>query len=310
MNDNGYVVLPQFLDGRALQAGKDVFSDSDIVDYIALRTFADDTVKRVGRNLEWTQPDYVKVRASDNNNATDAGALHRDVISLVSGPPPAQIFTVLAYLDAGTCEVVPRSQQTTSLSYPDAISKFTSRVKISLIAGDVLVISSFLLHRGIFTARGDARRRLVQIFEVCADKPRCAALASTSHNLPALNAEQDTIAWVLMRSAHLPVINELVNVVGYVNAATGHGIERGCSYTDADMLSSEARRPRYSAARGRWQASNLYLIKRPGVDVTEVQMRRLLEWQLFNRQYVSYMALVVIACVSAYVIIKRRRTSK
>lgn len=309
---DGYVILPGFLDKRDQTDGVSLFASDGTVDYITLQTYTANILARVGKRLTWSDPDYIKLRPSDANNAKDAGGLHRDVIPINRNANPAlPMYTVLLYLDKSTIELVPGSHTSLQNTYWDSARLYTQRKQIDLMPGDVVVLCSTLLHRGVFSMHTSApNRRLIQIFEVTPDSQTRQLVNRLLHHLPALSDGRSVdVASALMGASKIPILSDALNILSFLNAATGYGISRGISYGASVYLSSEARQTRFVPAQGRWQENNMYVVKAGTVDIVNPSVRGTLQWELFNRQFVSYLAIVTLL-VTIIVVCYRKRNQR
>ena len=89
------------------------------------------------------------------SNATDAGALHRDIMSYGSELP--QVYTLVIYLDDAYMKVVSGSHKHRKISSIDILTRTKSSIH-HMNPGDAIVFHACLLHAGIFYPIRKSRR--------------------------------------------------------------------------------------------------------------------------------------------------------
>jgi hypothetical protein len=266
------------------------------VDYGAVNAFLIEAVLPfVAARLAWDRPVYTKYRVSDGNNSVDASTLHRDVIVKSDRlPVPLPLFTVLVYVDASDLELIPGSHRTPALPYDDTLTCFDARARLHVDAGDVVVFYATLLHRGIFTTR-QPRRRLLQVFDTFPTAAVAASIAPQIVHVPGRESHDGILTWAARRGT----VIEPMNLVGYLNAATGYGgLASRLDCDDAAIYSSEGK-------RGRWHPTpsdvvgpiNKYVYN-PRTAAMQRQLtapacRRMFDWKFYNRQYGVYAGVVL-----------------
>ena len=67
--------------------------------------------------------------------------------------------------DKAIMELIPTSHNHTVINYGDLMKFYNSRIKIILNPGDILLINSAILHRGIYYKKMADNRRLIQLFD-------------------------------------------------------------------------------------------------------------------------------------------------
>lgn len=206
---------------------------------------------------------YTKYRYSNNNN-NDAVAFHRDIFPNVRISEHTPIYTVLTYFDTSTMELIPGTHRNTALTDIEAIKKLSSATSLTIEPRDVLVFHSLLLHRGVFDRR-QKNRRLLQVFECYPNiathdlyNNRILHVPGTAKNLSIMDSIKK-----------MPIIDSIVNLLGYINAATGYGVRRGYISIDKDntiFYSSEGFSRRYIKKENDIDDINLYYIKDNIID--------------------------------------------
>lgn len=96
-----------------------------------------------------------------SSNATDAGALHRDIMNYGTTMPP--IYTLVLYLDAAKLELVPCSHRTPHMTFLQNL--LCKPIVQNLNAGDAVLFHASLLHAGVFTQE-KKERRVIQCFDI------------------------------------------------------------------------------------------------------------------------------------------------
>lgn len=227
----GFLVFRKVLSIEEIEFARNTIKDGR-VDYYKVGQFIEECMFKVLRkNLQWN-PVYTKYRMSDNNNSTDAAALHRDVIKRSGKIFP--FFTVLAYLDKTVMEMIPFSH-TKTMSVIDGIKSFNDKIKLDIYPGDILIFHSSLIHRGIFT-ENLPHRRLLQVFEVYPSMDLYRQFSERVYHIP--KNDNETVAKRMKSISKIPYLIDVCNIVSYLNAATGYGYP----YRDDryDYLSSDA----------------------------------------------------------------------
>lgn len=255
LEERGYVIFRQAIDPGRLEA---CTSANNKADYRCMQRFIDrDMMGAVDDRLGW-KADYVKFRYSNNNNAADASNLHRDIIMQKDVGCPC--YTCLTYLDKTSLEVVPGSDRRPFGTMLSGVYEFLVNRKVeTLQPGDVMVFSSTLLHRGIFSYMTRSRR-ILQVFEVF---PSRAALKE--HLVRSIHVTGDLGDFMIHVSK--TSLNDHSNFIHYLNAYTGYGILR----EDCDYISSENMRPRLAILDGEWQDINYYIMKHDTINLPQTQ---------------------------------------
>lgn len=314
---DGFTVLRGVLTPAQVRSGRAAYLPDGNVDYKAMSEFVmDHMLPALGTSGGgvWSrgQPVAIKYRASDNNNSTDASTLHRDVWPLQpragSGVSAAPCFTLLAYLDGATVEVVPGSHREPAMRFGRALSAHRERVRVPMVPGDLIVFNSALLHRGIFTWPSKHHRRLVQAFDVYPSAmERDDVKRARVMHLPRHTSAGPTIRVV----AAIPPALALANAFAYFNAAMGYG-RPTVPETAGAMAPDKLGRPRFThvsseGAQGRYVAhvhgeiarNNMYVLLGHTEDAS-VACARSISWNSYQRPFsvcafMTFLVLLVIA---------------
>lgn len=293
LQTNGYIIFRNILNSLEIQQGETCF-DGNKIHYTRLRNFIDDSMMTVLQGkLGWVSPKYVKYRASNNNNS-DAGAFHRDIIPHKENLTP--IFTCLTYFDKTTMELIPGTHLKHSGSLAEACVWYRKKERIVIHPGDVLLFYSTLLHRGIFT-EPLPNRRLIQVFEVFPCEQDYREYASQICHVLGHESDQP---W-MSQAFRMPVIASLFNWIGYLNAFTGYGNDY---FHGPFCMSSEGFRCRLTVVPNAWQEGNRYILCDKTFDL-ESKYERLFHWNYYNRQYVLHTMCMLLLLYLIVVIAKR-----
>lgn len=296
MEQQGYICLRKVLSANSVQLGMSCFV-KDEVDYAKITTWIQNhLLVSVNQTFLWNSV-YVKYRASQSNNSTDASTLHRDLIATQPDSNKVPVYTVLSYLDRATMQLVPGSHLHTAMSVGKAMKAFANSITLDLFPGDILVFHSCMLHRGLFTPGGS--RRLVQVFEVFPNEATCNYVVPKVLHLQA--NETDIRAEVMVSLSRLPGIIHLLNFMGHMNAATGYG---NVSLEGILFVSSEAYQPRLKVIQGTLQPNNRYILQRQ-TRVVSPQFKADLSHQMYRKQLYLY-SLILLAGVVLITTTSRR----
>lgn len=232
---------------------------------------------------------YVKYRVSDNNNSSDASTFHRDVICLEGWQP---VFTCLSYLDFTVMELIPGSHRQLRASVAEAAAMYPDFRLVAVEPGDVLLFSSTLLHRGIFTDAVE-HRRLVQIFDVYPNREVYKKVAPRTLHVPG----DETYSDAMIAASKNKVLVSALNLFGYLNAATGYGQLRddggfitSCMPPGKSIVSIEGLQGRLDeVVPGAWQPINKYVhALRSTQDSLDDACTRDFKFRFYNRQFIAY----------------------
>lgn len=294
LKSQGYCLLQNVYKKDRIQYAQSCFSEDRKVQYKKLEGFIYDTViKCVDRNLGWRSV-FTKYRASDNNNSSDAGAFHRDVIKY-NRDPLEPFYTCLAYLDSTVMELIPKSHQDPFMTHSKSIDQIRNNtVQIRIEVGDLLVFHSTLLHRGIFTEHLP-HRRLIQIFEVYPSQELFNRFNPEVIHIPATPLYSQPASALNEWIFKYETVGKVCNWFGFINAATGYGFEFDSEHNNTTsnhlVYSSEGTRPRlvvHDNGNNRWQPGNRYIIVQSTIRTVPEEQRDAIVWKLYTRQYYGY----------------------
>ena len=216
LENEGYVVIKNAISDKNISFAIASFKDNGDVNYQIINYYVKHVLGVVNDHLEWDS-EYIKYRLSDNNNSVDAASFHRDIISRKGAPVPP-FYTCLSYLDFAAVEVIPRSHLRLFNSYLTSLNWWKRIKRIELSPGDILIIRSSLVHRGIFS-KTQCSRKLLQIFEVFPTKQLCLQFEKRILHVPGNEKYNDYMNYLVRNSMTAPFLNWL----GYMNTFCGYG---------------------------------------------------------------------------------------
>jgi len=256
-------------------------------------------------NAGWEDIQYLKYRASNNNNSTDAAILHRDVISYTNDDEILPIFTCVVYLDETIMELLPGSHKKNSFNNVfDALSNYYSNVKrIVIRPGDILLFNSKMIHRGIFT-KTVMNRRVVQIFEIFPNRQLVEKYNPIFYHMPAYDGSIKSNNNFLVKLYKSHFITVLFGFITFFNSAFGYGykmhnIEK---WYDDKIYSSEATASRTVVdPNNDFQEINTYILNESIThnDLTREQ-KKYIKDKIFNVPFhvlVSLITLMILVAI-------------
>lgn len=289
LQEDGYIIFRNAIDPSLL---KQCFVGDNKANYKCVQKFIKNhMLQYVNNHLGW-KCDYIKFRLSNNNNSSDASIFHRDIIpqtnQLVYQP-----FTCLTYLDSSEMYVIPESHKTlASDSFMDHSMIYTTRKKIHMNPGDILLFYSTLIHCGIFT-NVVSNRRLLQVFEVF---PTTEQLDDSLHN--SLHVKGHTLLSNLMINISK---NELLissmSFASFINSFSGYG---SMGFKHISYLSSEGMRPRLEIS-GKAQDLNYYIMNKKTNDMDPSFYYYLV---CFYKYYIIFVLMIVLFVLSLCLFMK------
>jgi len=222
LESQGYLVFRNVLTNEDVERARNCIKGHETMDYIAMRSFVEEWMLKAIDGELGTTIQYAKFRVSNNNNS-DAGALHRDIIPARQNSPCIPVYTCLSYLDRTTMEVIPGTQKRNTMSYTDALALYGRRVQITINPNDLLIFNSLMIHRGIFT-ENLPNRRVIQVFKCCLNRSDFDRYVHQIVNVPGNEAGSD-LSLLLYKNSYTGFIP---NIFGYITTATGeHLTESG-----------------------------------------------------------------------------------
>lgn len=287
--NDGFLLLPNVLTPKQIEYARSCMSNKN-VKYNSMTYFIDEMMMKViDQNLGWNKSTHLKYRASDNNNSSDAGSIHRDIFvrHMVNEKEADQIasipvYTCLCYLDRTVMELVPGSHRQAQMSFGQAWDRYWgNRQRVTISPGDLLIMHSTLLHRGIFTERLP-HRRLIQVFEVFPSEEIKNWYLPNILHVPS-NSSLKTSEFALYIHKNV-VLTGIVSFFSFFLAATGHDPDYRNTNDNAAVVaatqhqfySSEGTQPRLIPnPKNTWQPGNHYILREnlPSVSSEEEQTK-------------------------------------
>lgn len=166
LESKGFIILKNVYSNNELELIKKSLNvKTKQVNYPYLKNKIENIIyPKLTQYLNWNNPLSVKWRFSNNNNSTDAGFFHRDIKYYNFDNKIPNIYTVLTYMDGGTIEIIPGTHKKDKLSVVETFEKWSDSIKIDMKPGELLIIHSNVLHRGVFHTHKQKNRRLLQMF--------------------------------------------------------------------------------------------------------------------------------------------------
>lgn len=303
IRNDGFVVLRKIEHDRIDAWKETIRCPSGDVNYTLIKPLVESSVGRLNDITGWRSV-FAKYRASAgctdlSSNSTDAAAFHRDIHSNEEKTPP--LYTLVLYFDNAELSVIPGSHAMLDMGILDFISKH--RQNLLFDAGDGVLFSNSLLHRGVFTRKGISRR-CVQIFDISPSQemanvwyPRIAHLQHQGTDLGKFAS----------KIAYIPFISRCLHLFQEVSQAKRMGFDLPNGYS---IISSEAWRKRLhpdGEYDGKFHKGNLYVIRNaPETDpVLNGRLRKHLQTRfVYDFRYVGLVTvaisilIVVLICVT------------
>jgi hypothetical protein len=269
---DGFHIFRNIINEKEINIGKKCFNKTKI-NYLNIKNFINNTIlKTVNYKLE-NPLINIKYRASNNNNSIDASALHRDVINHKSHTT-MNIFTCLIYLDNATMELIPKSHNKSVINYDEIIPYFKNRIKINIKPGDILLIHSSLIHRGIYYNIKTNNRRLIQLFD-CVFKTEHPLITNNIFHTSHKN-DNNLYSNLMYYISKIKLIINIINFIYYLNTARGYGFNLNVfkklklkkNYKFISLESNKRYIPKYNNT---WELGNVYIMNYKTNNITPKQ---------------------------------------
>jgi hypothetical protein len=292
LQKDGYILFKKVLTPSEIEQGSSLISTKE-VDYANMTDFI--TTVLLPRTSQQIGDDWnivhAKYRVSNNNNS-DAGAFHRDVVCM---GPWIPALTCLTYFDTTVMELIPGSHHKIGEPYTEALSMFNKRVSLYIEPGDVLLFYATILHRGIFTT-GQTQRRLVQVFDCFSDPVQYAKYYP---QLIHITGEPSAHSSFLVVNKS-PVLKDVNNFYGFLNAVTGYGSNKNLSFEGRQTFCSEGFCGRVTVVPNTMQPINQYILNtennRGHYDL-HPYYRSKWRWELYTKGLIIHVAITVFAII-------------
>lgn len=297
--NNGFVKFSSILTNDQLNDIRNCITDTDVNYNCIEKNIELHLTSRINAELKWTSI-YTKYRVSNNNNSTDASTFHRDVICYDKNKETYPIYTLLMYLDSTVMQVIQGSHLKPVMSYIEAFEMYGNKVEIKMEPGDVLLFNSLLLHRGIFTENLKSRK-LIQVFDVFQNSDMYDQYANRIIHIPADTSSKDRNSFISNMSIYLSklsVSTSFMNMIGYLNAATGYGYDSNSDLVGSIYYASEAHQPRtiVDANINKLHTINTYIIKQNIRNVSDADIANI-RYLLLVRQFIKFTTVFIIFIV-------------
>ena len=264
LHDKGYIVLRNAVPPEIYKVAQDNIRQND-VNYDIIGNYVDRYISiinaKTGMDLKCS-----KYRASNNNNSVDAGHLHVDVKKVAPEVMKEKIpvFTCLSYLDKTIMELVPFTHLDGDMTLVKSMQHFRNRIQIELNPGDLLVIYSTLLHRGIFY-KNSKNRRLIQGFG-CINRDQYKMYNDKIVHVGCDTNCNNTIEKASVFINKYAMGSVVPNIASYFNASMGHGFKWGYMDRKFPMAEAEGNNKRLKPKFKGFEPINRYIINQPDLN--------------------------------------------
>lgn len=304
LNKHGFLLLKDVISKDDIVFGRKCYIPPDLLNYTEMNKYVDKCLSIVKQQIFPTLKDNIictKYRASDNNNNTDAGAFHRDLVSFNGVNPP--VFTVLSYLDVSKMSIIPESHKHL---HNNPLKAWYMRKKAKTILinpGDILIFFATCLHKGEFV-HNQNHRRLIQMFDVFPNSKVYQTLHPKILHLKCKN-ECDSYSWMANLAKYVSTsgYRYVVNEIMYYNNAYGYGyVFKPLHNTSYDYISTEAvaKRTINQSKNNDIQKNNLYHpLMKTNVPSNDKEWKRI-RMRFYNYNY--YMILCIFISLMILVI--------
>lgn len=257
--EKGYLQFTNILSKNEIEDAQNCFHDT-LIDYQRLDLVNKNYLKIISQKLNLPL-ESLKYRASNNNNSTDAGMFHRD-IHVTEKVSTLDIYTCLLYLDDSWMEIIPGSHLEPVMTYLQAFKFLSSRKKLNLKSGDILIFHSSLIHRGLFVKK-QKERRLVQQFS-CIPLENIDRVSKLILHAPCSTKGRKSNAFWMQKINKSSYLNGFLNYFVYLNIARGYSYNFNLKSKIGKLeilgISPETNQNRIKINPGILQPSNKYVI--------------------------------------------------
>lgn len=269
IDKKGYIILRNVIPLEDIKEARKYITKDKVL-YNKLEVYIDDVI--VGAVSDKLGTDFVncKYRVSNKNNANDAAAFHRDLqIHSDDYDTKVPVYTILNYLDGGTMELIPGSDDYPHMSIRKMVEFFGKSKVLTLGATDILIFRATLLHRGLFFIPQE-NRRLIQCFD-CIPRDKLEKLNSEILHTACINKCISSFENFMIKLSKNKVLINLLNLANFYNVAGGYGYKEygvlkklhGDKYkyisTEANNRRIDHNRENYSFIPDGWGTINRYV---------------------------------------------------
>jgi hypothetical protein len=296
--DDGYMLFKNILSTEEINEGVNCIKENK-VDYIRIQNFIENMLQKVNSKLNY-QLKYVKYRVSDNNNSSDAGSLHRDIVC-INNEIEFPLYTCLTYFDKTIMELIPKSSDKHKYDLIETIPLFFNSKKIIMEPGDILFFKSNILHRGIFSEKLE-HRRLIQVFDIFENKESFDKYKKRILNVR--GNEKNADMFIYLHKNYFS--SYILNIFGFLNASTGHGFNYNndfatkylnLPYNNHSYISTEGLRSRIIVEPGTLQDINKYILNDTDIDDLPDELYDNYIYQCYNKQFMMYISFILLLII-------------
>ena len=221
LKENGFVIIKNVYSNNDLELLKKSMNlKHKKVNYPYLKEKIETIIyPKLKQKLNWKSPISAKWRYSNKSNSSDAGFFHRDVKYYNFGGNIPDVYTVLTYMDSGTMEVIPKTHKKEKLSIFEVIPYYFKAKTIKMEEGDLLIIHSNILHRGIFYNHKKPNRRLLQMFNTYSSTENYRKYHKNNVNKTYENSSFLLQPKIMSELQKIEIFNKLLGFIIYFFAA-------------------------------------------------------------------------------------------
>ena len=293
--EDGYILYKNILSKEEINEGVNCIKENK-VDYIRIQNFIENTMlQKVNTKLNF-QLKYLKYRVSDNNNSSDAGSLHRDIVC-INNKIEFPLYTCLTYFDKTVMELIPKSSDKNNYDLIESIPLFFNSKKLTMEPGDILFFKSNILHRGIFSEKLE-HRRLIQVFDIFENLESYDKYKKRVLNVK--GNEKNADLFIYLHKNYFS--SYILNIFGFLNASTGHGYNDNdfttkylkLPYGNYSYISTEGLRSRIIVEPRTFQDINKYVLNDKGIDDLPDELYDNYIYQCYNKQFMVYISFILL----------------
>ena len=297
---NGYFLLKNKLSNNEINYLNYSILDN-LVNYSNIQSHIDNNlISIVNESFNWNII-YCKYRVSNNNNSTDASIFHRDIINYTNSYK-CPCYTLLIYLDNTIMEFIQYSHLQPNMNVSTAfINYFKNKIIINIEIGDILIINSALIHRGIFS-KNKNNRKLIQIFDVFKNRIDYDKYSNLFIHIPSsLNENNYYIRKLCMIISKKYLLISFISFILYFNAACGYNYNTYHTKSNK-YISSEGSQNRLIVISNSLQENNKYIICQ---NINSLNINKIKYYQLFISFYFENFIKILIIIFLLYFIHKK-----
>lgn len=293
LKKSGYYIFKNMIHSKHLEIATKYVVEDKVNYYRLKKEFIDPfMLKELGKQIDRNIIN-MKSQTSNYNNSSDTELFHRDIHNY-SKYKTTRIYTILTYLDGGTIEIIPESNNYKNLSLVQAINRFQTRVQNVLEPGDVLMFDASTIHRELFYNK-QQNCRVIRLFDCVFDYDFDYYMKTITH-VPCRNDCNDNITSNLLKLNKNNNFSNTLNQLVYLNAAIGYSKFGYKTYKSNDIyyISTETNHLRINGPRDKFYLNNHYIINVEGVKDIDSENRDMFTFLSFTLNYIIMLVVFII----------------